>query len=40
MEEFPLVAKTSMLVSYIDNSNVKIINLLNMLNTGTLFKLS
>ena len=40
MKEISLVAKTSILVSYTDNSNVKIINLVNMLYTGTLFKLS
>ena len=40
MEEFPLVDKTSMMVSYTGNLNVKIINLVNMLYTGTSFKLS
>lgn len=40
MEEFQLVAKTSTLVSYAGNSNVKITNRVNMLHTGVLFKLS
>ena len=40
MKEISLVAKTSILVSYAGNSNVKIINLANMLYAGALFKLS